>query len=121
MKTDIRWYAKSCGLVFVSIDDKPSIIFKRVHATKEWLRVTTLSLFLAARFLFLAVLFFLTKCPHFPRRFFGFSLGLTCEVNTVPPNESSMRFHERYGFRTVGTQTLEDGCKKVALMAKERN
>ena len=46
---------------------------------------------------------------------------LACEVNIVPPNESSMRFHERYGFRTVGTQTLEDGCKKVALMAKERN
>ena len=45
---------------------------------------------------------------------------LTCEVNLVPPNESSMRFHEGYGFRTVGTQTLEEGRKKVALMAKSR-
>ena len=45
---------------------------------------------------------------------------LTCEVNTEPPNESSMRFHEVYGFRTVGTQTLDDGRKEVALMAKER-
>ncbi|MDH3757305.1 MAG: GNAT family N-acetyltransferase [Gammaproteobacteria bacterium] len=45
---------------------------------------------------------------------------LTCEVNLVPPNESSMRFHEGYGFRTVGTQTLENGRKKVALMAKSR-
>jgi predicted GNAT superfamily acetyltransferase len=45
---------------------------------------------------------------------------LTCEVNLVPPNESSMRFHENYGFRTVGTQTLDDGRKKVALMAKSR-
>jgi len=45
---------------------------------------------------------------------------LTCEVNIVPPNESSMRFHEGYGFRTVGTQTLDDGRKKVALMAKGR-
>lgn len=43
---------------------------------------------------------------------------LTCEVNIQPPNESSMRFHEGYGFRTVGTQTLENGHKKVALMAK---
>ena len=43
---------------------------------------------------------------------------LTCEVNLVPPNKSSMRFHENYGFRTVGTQTLDDGRKKVALMAK---
>ena len=46
---------------------------------------------------------------------------LTCEVNIVPPNESSMRFHERYGFRTVGTQTLDGGRKEVALMAKSRN
>ena len=46
---------------------------------------------------------------------------LTCEVNIVPPNESSMRFHEEYGFRTLGTQTLEFDRKKVALMARERN
>lgn len=45
---------------------------------------------------------------------------LTCEVNLVPANESSMRFHEGYGFRTVGMQTLENGRKKVALMAKSR-
>jgi predicted GNAT superfamily acetyltransferase len=45
---------------------------------------------------------------------------LTCEVNLVPPNESSMRFHEGYGFRTVGTQTIYNGRKKVALMAKSR-
>ena len=45
---------------------------------------------------------------------------LTCEVNIEPPNESSMRFHEGYGFRTVGTQTLDNGRKEVALMAKER-
>ena len=46
---------------------------------------------------------------------------MTCEVNLVPPNESSMRFHEGYGFRTVGTQTLDNGRKKVALMAKGRD
>lgn len=46
---------------------------------------------------------------------------LTCEVNLVPANESSMRFHEDYGFRTVGTQTLDDGRKEVALMARRRN
>ena len=46
---------------------------------------------------------------------------LTCEVNLVPPNESSMRFHENFGFRMVGTQTLERGAKKVALMARSRN
>ena len=46
---------------------------------------------------------------------------MTCEVNILPPNESSMRFHENYGFRRVGTQTLDDGQKQVAMMAKERN
>ena len=45
---------------------------------------------------------------------------LTCEVNIVPPNESSMRFHEHFGFRTVGTQTLDDGCKEVALMTRSK-
>ena len=46
---------------------------------------------------------------------------LTCEINVVPPNESSMRFHEDYGFRTVGTQTLDGGRKEVALMARRRD
>ena len=46
---------------------------------------------------------------------------MTCEVNILPPNESSMRFHENYGFRRVGTQALDGGDKKVAMMAKERN
>lgn len=46
---------------------------------------------------------------------------MTCEVNILPPNESSMRFHENYGFRRVGTQTLDDGLKHVAMMAKERS
>ena len=45
---------------------------------------------------------------------------LTCEVNIHPPNESSMRFHEHYGFRQVGSQLTDGGDKKVALMAKER-
>lgn len=46
---------------------------------------------------------------------------LTCEVNIVPPNESSMRFHEDYGFRRVGTQILDDGRKEVALMVRTRD
>lgn len=46
---------------------------------------------------------------------------LTCEVNILPPNESSMRFHENHGFRQVGTQMLDDGDKQVAMLAKERS
>lgn len=44
---------------------------------------------------------------------------LTCEVNTKPANESSMRFHEQFGFRRVGSQETERGTKEVALLAKE--
>ena len=41
---------------------------------------------------------------------------MTCEVNLKPPNESSMTFHRRLGFRQVGTQTTEGGAKQVALL-----
>lgn len=43
---------------------------------------------------------------------------MTCEVNLEPPNETSMRFHERHGFRRVGEQQSEGGSKRVALMEK---
>jgi len=45
---------------------------------------------------------------------------MTCEVNLRPPNETSMRFHERYGFEQVGSQATEGGDKKVALMARQQ-
>jgi predicted GNAT superfamily acetyltransferase len=41
---------------------------------------------------------------------------MTCEVNIRPPNESSMRFHERHGFVRVATQETEGGKKEVALL-----
>lgn len=41
---------------------------------------------------------------------------MTCEVNLRPPNPTSMRFHEKRGFRRVGTQETEGGRKKVALL-----
>jgi len=43
---------------------------------------------------------------------------MTCEFDIVPPNEASRRFHERYGFKSVGTQHLGN-CKQVALQALE--
>lgn len=53
----------------------------------------------------------------------GFAQGragrIACEVNERPPNPGSMRFHERLGFRTVGSQETEGGAKSVALMIKE--
>lgn len=43
---------------------------------------------------------------------------LTCEVNIRPPNEGSMRFHERMDFRQIATQETEGGSKEVALLLK---
>ena len=44
---------------------------------------------------------------------------ITCEVNLRPKNESSLRFHRRYGFRQVATQETEGGAKRVSLMVYE--
>ncbi|MGO4551011.1 GNAT family N-acetyltransferase [Lysobacter sp. 2RAF19] len=40
--------------------------------------------------------------------------SVTCEFDIDPPNEASRRFHARYGFDEVGTQTLPGG-KRVSL------
>lgn len=44
---------------------------------------------------------------------------LTCEFDIEPPNPGSQRFHERMGFREVGTQIVGGGKKRVALQAKQ--
>ena len=44
---------------------------------------------------------------------------MTCEVNTQPPNEESMRFHKQLGFREVGTLATENGNKTVALLLRD--
>jgi len=43
---------------------------------------------------------------------------LLCEVNVKPPNEGSLRFHHRLGFREVGQQDTEGGAKRVSMLAK---
>ncbi len=50
------------------------------------------------------------------------SVGImTCEVNLKPPNETSMRFHEKLGFRQVGSLAYNDGEKEVAMLLKDLN
>ncbi len=44
---------------------------------------------------------------------------MTCEVNTRPANEGSMKFHQRLGFRQVGSQEAEGGAKEVAFLEKK--
>jgi len=39
---------------------------------------------------------------------------ITCEFDTDPPNEASLRFHRRFGFRAVGSQQTANGKKTVS-------
>ena len=40
---------------------------------------------------------------------------MTCEVNVMPKNDISMKFHKKYGFKEVGQQTTENGKKLVSM------
>ena len=44
--------------------------------------------------------------------------ALCCEVNTVPPNQESMAFHEALGFRRMQSLATLDG-REVELLLKE--
>ena len=43
---------------------------------------------------------------------------VTCEVNLIPPNPDSLRFHENLGFQEVGQQETDGGRKRVALLTR---
>ena len=43
---------------------------------------------------------------------------MTCEYNLQPQNDISRQFHQRYGFKEVGTQETENGKKTVSLQIK---
>ena len=47
----------------------------------------------------------------------AFAPRVTCEVNSRPPNPLSMAFHDRFGFKAVGTQQTEGGRKEVTLLS----
>jgi predicted GNAT superfamily acetyltransferase len=44
---------------------------------------------------------------------------MTCEYNLRPENEISRQFHQKYGFKEVGTQKTENGKKTVSLQIKQ--
>ncbi len=41
---------------------------------------------------------------------------LVCEVDVLPPNDISLRFHQKRGFREFGRQSLRGGAKIVSLL-----
>ncbi|MBM7562019.1 GNAT family N-acetyltransferase [Fusibacter tunisiensis] len=56
-------------------------------------------------------LFDYAKSHGFPR--------LTAEIDINPPNPVSLKFHETFGFKEVGKQSVYDGKKVVSLQAVE--
>lgn len=44
---------------------------------------------------------------------------ITCEYDIDPPNAASARFHARFGFREVGSQSVAGGAKRVSLQMAE--
>ena len=44
---------------------------------------------------------------------------VTCEYNIVPPNPASRSFHNKFGFRELGTQWLARGTKQVSLQVAQ--
>jgi predicted GNAT superfamily acetyltransferase len=44
---------------------------------------------------------------------------ITCEYNIDPPNPASRAFHDKFGFKELGTQWVAGGTKQVSLQAAE--
>ena len=42
---------------------------------------------------------------------------VTCEYNIIPANEPSRRFHDKFGFKEIGTQWVSSGTKLVSMQA----
>ena len=45
--------------------------------------------------------------------------AIGCEVNRVPPNPGSLRFHKRLGFEEVGSQAFVPGEKEVIYLERK--
>jgi len=45
--------------------------------------------------------------------------SIVCEYDIEPPNLASRAFHDRWGFREVGTQRVANGSKLVSLQAAD--
>jgi predicted GNAT superfamily acetyltransferase len=56
---------------------------------------------------------------HLTHQYAGVVPVLTCEVNLVPRNDNSLRFHAGLGFVEVGQQHTGGGAKQVSLLALE--
>lgn len=44
---------------------------------------------------------------------------IVCEYNVDPPNPASRRFHDKFGFKELGSQWVANGTKQVSLQVAE--
>ena len=44
---------------------------------------------------------------------------IACEYSIDPPNPASRAFHDKFGFKELGTQWVAAGTKRVSLQARE--
>lgn len=44
---------------------------------------------------------------------------IAAEIDIMPANPNSLKFHKKFGFKEVGTQTIYDGKKSVSLQIAE--
>lgn len=47
--------------------------------------------------------------------------SIACEYNLVPANPASNAFHNKYGFKEIGSQWLDGDAKQVSLQILELN
>ncbi|MEL6416872.1 MAG: GNAT family N-acetyltransferase [Pseudomonadota bacterium] len=80
---------------------------------KSVVYVDRIALLPAARGQRLGEALYLAAFEHFKSRD-----EIGCEVNTLPPNPGSHRFHERLGFKSVGETTYREGEKAVMFYAR---
>ena len=45
--------------------------------------------------------------------------AVTCEYNLQPPNPASQRFHDKFGFKEIGSQWVANNTKLVSLQVAE--
>ena len=47
--------------------------------------------------------------------------SLACEINAEPPNPASMAFHQKWGFKEIGSESRDEGQRRVVMMMAELN
>ena len=47
--------------------------------------------------------------------------SLVCEINADPPNPASMAFHQKWHFQEIGSESRDEGQRRIAMMMVKLN